>query len=194
MRYDEIINESHSSPLYHMMNIYKAQNVFQLDMMKAKWEHEIPGIGKVLGNSFTRNNRLKWVGRCIRITIDQEKLRHQNKIIPLDGQYCFINHSDSSIPVDIFIGNNPIKVSSKRDIRDRTISAHHIDYLDELNEEFVIGDIKNIHKIITNIYLFKGRDVYLNDHERHQAIEACENYSQKWNITIKIDNDFLPSP
>ena len=175
MKINEILNESHSSPLYHMMNYQKASNVFKNDTMIARWEHEIPNIGKVYGNSFTRNSRLKWLGRYIRITINQEKLRYKNKIIPLDGQFCFFNHSHFS--------NGNIN-----DIRDRTFSAKKSDFEEELNEEFVISDIENIHNIITDVYFFKGRNVYLNIHDIKKTKDLCENYCKKWKIRFTIDD------
>ncbi len=123
-------NESRLAPLYHFMNFQKMQNVFENDLMPARWIHDIPGIGKVRGNSFTRNPRLEMF-RVTKITVDQLKLSQTHKIIPLDGQATFSRSSSWTI-----------HRTDRNTVRpDRLL----------LMEEFVFGDIKNLHIFISNM-------------------------------------------
>lgn len=95
MRYSEIITESRSAPLYHYMDGEKAVNVFNADEMPARWQHDIPGMGKVRGNSFTRNTRYNH-GRPVRIVANQERLAERNRIIPLASSLEHRLHSPSN--------------------------------------------------------------------------------------------------
>jgi len=53
--------------------------------MPARWEHIIPIFGKIKGKSFLRNKNFKglYSNHFIRITIDKNNLKNNNKIIYL---------------------------------------------------------------------------------------------------------------
>ena len=96
MKLSEIfLIEARQAYLYHWMSVGKTQNVFANDLMPARWQHNIPGISKpVVGNSFSRNSSLRYNKNPIKITVDQIKLTHTNKIIPADGYVIYRKGDD----------------------------------------------------------------------------------------------------
>lgn len=170
MRYTELL-EGREAPLYHLMDFAKSQHVFETDAMPARWKHDIPGLGVRMGNSFTRSNRLVW-GRVVRLTIDQRALSARYKIIPLDGEMAFRNTN----------GYGPL--------RDRVYNALH-GKNPVWAEEFVVGDIKDVHRYVTEVRLMKPM-MYYNDREHFTPMraielqEAAEAYCAKYSIGLNI--------
>jgi hypothetical protein len=145
MRSYEFIIEGREGYLYHGMELDKAINVFKNDMIPAMWEHNIPGIGRIKGNSFTRNKLLRW--GFVKLTVDQQKLAQNNKIIPLDADYVHLqkfNKSEKPIPWNA-------KISDRNQISPHTWFKKTPEEF--LQEEFVIGDIKNLHIKLVQIEL-----------------------------------------
>lgn len=170
MRWQEIINEGREGPLYHLMEIEKALAVFAQDAMEARWVHKLAGK-EVIGNSFTRNKKLVW-GRPVRLTVDQRILAQTNKIIPLDGEYVFRQTHGYSL------------------IRDRIYNAP-----DSTNavwsEEFVVGPISALHRIIIAITLWVPWMKQPTPSEAVQVYEAAKQYSEKWSIPLHISDEFI---
>ena len=52
---ESILDEERGGYLYHGMNEAKALAVFSNDSIPANWQSNLPGIGRVDGNSFSRN-------------------------------------------------------------------------------------------------------------------------------------------
>ncbi len=175
MRYNEIISEARDYPLYHFMDITKAIHVFETDTMEARWQHEIPGIGKVMGNSFSRNKFLN-IFRPIRITIDQAKLATRHRIIPLDGERIY-QHTQRYMYDD---KSNALNRSGDRTINNRRNDKNAY----TLQEEFVIGDISNLHKYVTKIDL--ARTGGLNNYQMKEAISISQDFADKFNIPIEL--------
>lgn len=184
MRGYEFINEGREGYLYHGMELDKAINVFKNDMMPAQWEHNIPGIGRVKGNSFTRNKLLRW--GFVKLTVDQQKLAQNNKIIPLDADYVHLqrfNKSEKSIPWNA-------KISDRSQISPHTWFKKTPEEF--LQEEFVIGDIKNLHTKIVKIELrLDTRFTHnLGDVPKRLFVRAAKyvkEYADKYNIPFEID-------
>ena len=59
----------------------------------------------------------------------------------------------------------------------------------QLSEEFVIGDIKNLHRYISKITLVK--DSGFPDFKIWNLYLLCRKYSKKWNIPFYFDKSIL---
>lgn len=162
MKITDLLCERRSGTLYHWMTDQKAEHCFKHDEMPARWEHYIPTIGKdFMGNSFSRNKRLI-LYYDYRLEIDQAKLATRYRIIPVDGNFIF--------------HGNPKKFPSK-DQTKRFVSHNHLrdrieNVQNALAEEFVIGDIKQLHLYIMKIE-FHGHI------EPNWLIEYCEKFKIK---------------
>lgn len=190
MRYIDLF-EGRDAPLYHTMDYDKAMDVFENDFMPARWTHKIPGIGAVVGNSFSRNKNLRFRNHVL-LTVNQRAIT-KNKIIPLDGNAIFsYTTSGRSFDRNDFdrnrhdprkgykgIGWGDTKSSDGKIIRGQTLS-----------EEFVVGDIKQLHTIITKIYLFMSPNYMLYERQCFKLFEITKAYSEKYNITLSLSNDF----
>lgn len=184
MRANEFITEGREGFLYHGMELDKAVNVLSNDTMPAQWEHTIPGLGKVRGNSFSRNPKLRW--GWVTLTVDHAKLAQNNRIIPLDAEY-----------VQAHRGTDPkTRMNLHPDISDRSHAGQWSGTKkkpDEfLQEEFVVGDIKNLHKKIVMIKLI-GNPKFLksmNDPTKQQfkkMANLIKKYAETYNIKYNID-------
>ena len=137
----DFLTEGRDQSLYHWMNPIKANSVFASDRMEARWTHRIDGRD-VMGNSFTRNSHFDW-GRMIRLTVDQTRLTQTNKIIPLDGEYVFSRtHGHTE--------------TDWRKARPFYMDRHAFSKLGRkaslvMAEEFVVGDINNLHRCLKQI-------------------------------------------
>lgn len=181
MRYIELfehLTESRSAPLYHHMYAGKVFDIFKKDMMPAKWEHDIPNLGTRLGNSFTRNREYRRNDRPVCLSMDQEKLAAHNKIVPLDGEFVF-QHK---------YGDSRYKT-----LHDRIMNADG----GQLAEEFVIGDIKNLHRCIAHIEV-KNTYSFLTPAEVRELVETVKDYAEKYSIpytihaeTLKREDDYI---
>lgn len=220
MRINEIINEAvGGNYLYHGMDYGKALDVFYLDAMPAKFAHKFPIFGKekdfdyyknpkrwennVYGNSFTRNKRLAW--DYVQITVDRNILAQTNKIVPLDGELmndyknAMAFHKDTP---NRFKANVPDGWKIDRQGNRSVTSYRKFDYdrgmnRDQLSEEFVIGDIKNIHRCIVKIEVIepkwtnamKGRDDNpLNQEKLSRLIRTINAYGQRYQIPVTVNN------
>jgi hypothetical protein len=219
MRVNEIITEAvGGNYLYHGMGYRKALDVFYADAMPAKYAHKFPIFGKekdfdyhqnparwsnsVYGNSFTRNKRLAW--DFVQITVDKNILAQTNKIVPLDGQ--LVNDYKNrlafhkSVP-NMFKSNVPDGWKYDNQGNRIPISYRKFDYDrgtlgGELSEEFVIGDIKNIHRCIVKIEIIepkwsraqKGREEDPLTQERlNRIVRSINAYGQRYQIPVSIN-------
>lgn len=171
MKIFEIITEAREAPLYHGMDSKKALAVFSNDILPAQWTHNIPAMGKVTGNSFSRNKLLKYA--YVVITVDQHRLSQTNKIIPLDGEYVHRAIDGTPSPSKSARDRNAIDVYGQKK------KPKHL-----LSEEFVVGDIKPLHKYIIGIKISEpdfGSEL-LNKSKLLQVTKFCREYAEKWNI------------
>ncbi len=161
--------ESRSAPLYHWMTRDKAEYCFKHDEMPGRWEHYLPVEGDdYSGNSLSRNKRLHLYGDY-RVTLDQAKLAARYKIIPVDGEYVF-HGNPKRFPWRDATGVKRFSPPGDH-IRSRK------NYYDaDLAEEFVIGDIKQLHK-----YLI---EVVCHD---HQVPSWIDDYCKKFSISLVED-------
>lgn len=166
MRYSEIINEGRDSSLYHTMSFEKAIDVLMNDKMPARWMHEIPGLGKILGNSFTRSKNLNWYGN-LKIEVDEKVLSQNNRIIPLDGERVFMHSLKSSKRLPIGRLDNP------------------------LAEEFVVGDIKNLHRAIKKVTVLAKNRQFVSDNDLLNLYGITKGYCEKWDILFDCSEDAM---
>jgi hypothetical protein len=165
----EILQEfSRSAPLFHIMQWKKAKNVFETDHMPGRFEHDIPGYGKVLGNSLTRNQNISWYGSTI-LQMNQTKLAQRFKIIPLNGEFVLAYKQTQDL---------------KNTYKDRGSS--------ELAEEFVVGDIKNLHIYVDKITIkYKHEFRFASKDEKLEIYHIPKAYAEKWNIPIIIAPEII---
>lgn len=184
MKITEILSEGRDAPLYHMMGEQKAAYVFTKDAMPARWTHNIPGVGKVSGNSFSRNKFLQQEeNMVVRITVDQSQLARRHKIVPLNANliHGFTQHTDFLNDY----GMDPETISQYRARKDEPDDRLSLDK-DRFDEEFVIGDINQIHRYITAIELW-GDLNYIEDNGKF--LVPMFNYARQFNIPLSIPQE-----
>lgn len=172
--------EGRQAPLYHTMDYDKAMDVFEHDIMPARWEHKIPGGNIVKGNSFTRNKNLRH-GNTVFLIINQQAITN-NKIIPLDGEYVW-SKSLSGGPLPY---NRQDRLRHNAAWADKSDQDRH----ETLSEEFVVGDIKNLHRIITKIYLFDSGRIVLGPTKAYNLHGMTKAYSKKFNLPFDMSEKF----
>jgi hypothetical protein len=171
MRYSEILTEHKAAPLYHWLTTEKAYYILEHDAMPGRWDHFMPVEGKnYSGNSFSRNSRLNLEHCKMRITVDQSKLATKYKILPVDGNYIF--HSSRAREDS---PNKPVDMKKFNYLRDRTYSSSEA-Y--NFAEEFVVGDITNLHLYITEIFVDNLRYTF--------QMEDIEVYCTKYGIKLSV--------
>ena len=190
MLINEIISTSHMAPLYHGMQVDKTLSVLNTDYMPANWQHNIPGVGRVNGNSFSRNKlygiNTDIADYFIQLTIDRVKLAHDHKIIPLNAELVWrlaqINNRNrkNSLPIISDPRKMPDTVQRSYDIKTPSHDRNKRNPMARMDEEFVVGNIKNLHRYITSIRLIS--DASLN--KPPEAV-ALMNYVNKFNIPLE---------
>ena len=146
MKINEVISqttiiEGRDAPLYHFCDSGKLYNAIDNNTLKGTWNHNLkqwlgPRYEKVRGTSLTRNKKLSWDYTRIRLTLNQSIIFRTNKIITVNGQYAYYGASNM----------HPSKVKN-----DDFISRSRWDSEHDLDEEFVVGDIKNLNKALLEI-------------------------------------------
>lgn len=182
------IFEGRDAPLYHTMDYDKAMDVFEYDIMPAKWEHKIPGGDILKGNSFTRNKNLRWA-KNVFLVCNQRAIAHSNKIVPLDGEYVWANSLDRPLPY-----NRQDRLRHQSPWGDREIWNPATKQIEKqrdqpLSEEFVIGDINKVHRIIQKIYLLDSDGLWST--KANNLYEHVKIYSEKFNIEFEASQKFL---
>jgi hypothetical protein len=169
----ESLTEGRDYPLYHFMDSHKGEATFSNNTMEARWVHNIPGLGNVKGNSFTRNPRLDH-GSIILLTMDHTKLAQRHKIIPVDGERVFANRDrpEGAMVPDI-----------RGDRHGRSFTW---------SEEFVIGDIKNFNRYVKKIEIRGDQWRQIISYKKViEIIIDTKAYADKFNIPFYIDPKFL---
>lgn len=189
-RLHQPVMEGRDAPLYHVMGEEKAANVFATDTMPARWTHDIPGVGKVQGNSFTRNQHYKQTdyagaeGFVCRIVVDQRRLAQTHKIIPLHGEliYSYAGEKDflDQYGFDTTVDIN--KLAQDPSNLDRGVKTP----TESMDEEFVVGDITNLHKYITQIDIWSS---VATTTDKGKFLVYLLQYAKKYNIPVNISAD-----
>jgi hypothetical protein len=180
--------EGRDASLYHTMNYDKAMDVFENDMMPARWEHKIPGGDIVKGNSFTRNKNLRHAD-TVWLIINQNAITN-NKIIPLDGEYVWAHSFDRKLPYNRQDRLRHQDPWGDREVWNSITKKNEIQRGQPLSEEFVVGDIKNLHRIITKIVLFDSGQTYLGPNKSFNLFELTEAYAKKHQIQFEVSQKY----
>jgi hypothetical protein len=169
MELSELFEGTHGS-LYHVMDEEKAWFVFANNIMPARWEHRV-GNREIKGNSFSRNSKF-WFNQFkkVKITVDRKALLARNKVIPLDAEFVY---SKKYYGDDITAWTNPP--------RDREMNNRGTSF----QEEFVIGDIRDLHKIIERIDI---RDI-----RSQELVELITQYCTKYSIPLYNQTELVES-
>jgi len=167
--------------LYHSMDLLKSHYVFATDIMPAFWTHTIPGLGTLKGNSFSRNRLLRY--NFVTITVDQAKLAYNNRIIPLDGNYVHQNRKkDPNQPVDWI----PRLSDRSHDSLPyyKKMPKHF------LQEEFVVGEIRQLHRKIVQIDIRLDKDFGFSrdptKKEFTREAKFIQDYANKYGIKFNV--------
>lgn len=189
MRAWEILFEGRDAPLYHSMQWNKAIIVFSKDEMPAHHIHKLAGK-KIKGTSFSRNpklgNRASPNYGPIWIEFDQRKLSQRYKIMPLDAD--LVN----------FYGrmqNFPQSLGPKQ--RQQTDKNLRTEFGSQHAEEFVLGDIKPLHKFIKSISIIdplRTQNSYIAKPGTHgeKGYDILKKYVEKFNIKFVDMYDDTP--
>jgi hypothetical protein len=175
-----IIEEGRDAPLYHTMDFQKTVSVLKNDAIPANWDHLIPKVGRVRGNSFTRSKVFTMGGRFIRLVVDQAKLAQTNRIMPVDGERIFRHTLKTDL--DKNPERDELTLASRGD---RQINTN------PLQEEFVIGDIKRLHRCIIRIEVSKSNFYNISGAESFELHDLLEAYGKKYGVEISFDPAFL---
>ena len=183
MKVNEILTEGRDAPLYHNLSSDKAEAVFSNDSIPGLWEHDLPGMGRVRGNSFTRN-RLYRDGYPVQLVVDQAKLAQTHKIIPVNAE--LIHRMNMANHLRRSSGKEPLTIMTMpADALDR-----HKHVQNQMSEEFVVGDINNLHQYVTKIILYKGIGAggmhFLNEYAKKFKIPLIMNERMKKIMTSTL--------
>lgn len=174
----DLLLESKSSDLYTWVSKDKIKDIVNNNIIYGKFKHNINGK-ELLGNSLSRNKSLQIPIYYIRLTLDQEKLTNNYKIIPLDAEIIhrkidlkdkdkFNKNRDRNPKKTNFFGDQPIRKDFDKD---------------RFDEEFVVGDIKNISNYIKEILIIKPN--WQAEELDNSLLSNLINYCKKHNIKIK---------
>jgi len=177
------------APLYHVMDVHKAVAVFTGDAMPARFTHfDVVGRRMVSGNSFSRNPGMAVRATdCIRITVDQDALRNRHRLIPFDAdaayeRYCRFMDDDGNMNWEEFED-----YWDAHDYDPRETDRRKSRWGQQWSEEFVLGDIRELHRYVTRI------EVNYQDHPRwHAAQSAANTFADRFGIEIEMDA--VPAP
>lgn len=163
-----MLGESRRAALYHWMEGIKIENVLGSDMLQGRVIHPVPGMGDIKGVSLSRNKLFTFGDRGeVRLTMDQEKLATRFKLLPLDGEAAFRRHNELEPTV------------TDRGNTDREAW--------KFAEEFLVGDIPELHRYVTHIFIKQRSQVV----PVKQYI-ACAEYSKRWSIPLITDPVTMP--
>lgn len=177
-----VINEGEmTNLLYHWISNKKVEDIVEEDTLFGNFIHIIKGE-EIKGNSFSRNKNLKINYSTIRLTVDKDKLKNNYKIIPLDAEITHrkIDPSDK-YRYERFRDRNPKKTNV---FGDQPIRKNFDE--DRFDEEFVVGNINNISRYITQIDFFKS-EWYSDEVDDSKVMKLLE-YCKSHNIKTQIHN------
>ena len=162
--------EGRDAPLYHQIHLEKAQQVFADDALVARrepqslWVHQSSsddprwydqpyrkmghdgGMQALYGNSFTRNKRLDltrgggYGRKILSLEVDQARVAQTNRIVPLNATLSVYHFS-----------------ADTSGLNDRNYARPGRDY-DVFAEEFVMGELRPLHRYLTRIIILFDRD------------------------------------
>lgn len=133
--------------LYHSVGEPRLSALFRDNTLYPVWEHKL-NKKTVYGSCFSRNPRLasNLAHRSpVQFIVDQEKIRHHNKIIPVQAEYQYLinfNNRHETIIKNAW--------GDKNNIYSRSQFHKHAS---EWDEEFVVGQINNFSDIIKGVVL-----------------------------------------
>ena len=170
------INEGISDNLlYSWISNNKIIDIVEGDKMYGNFKHTINNKD-FYGNSFSRNKNLIIDHYRVRICVDKSLLSMNYKIIPLDGEIIHrkIDFKDKW-KYNKYRDRNPKKthVFGDQEIS-KDFDKHRFD------EEFVLGDIKNISRYITEIIVYPKK--WNSEEIDENLINDLKNYCDKHNI------------
>jgi hypothetical protein len=177
-----VINEGDmTNLLYHWISNKKVDNIIEEDTLFGDFIHILKDV-EIKGNSFSRNKNLKINYSTIRLTVDKDKLKNNYKIIPLDGEIIHrkIDPLDK-YRYERFRDRNPKKTNV---FGDQPISKNFDEH--RFDEEFVVGNINNISRYITQIDFFKSE--WYSDEVGDSKVNELLEYCKLHNIKTQIHN------
>jgi hypothetical protein len=178
----EVISEGDMTNLiYHWISNKKVDDIVEEDKLFGDFIHIIKGV-EIKGNSFSRNKNLKINYSTIRLTVDKDMLKNNHKIIPLDAEIIHrkIDPSDK-YRYERFRDRNPKKTNV---FGDQPIRRNFDE--DRFDEEFVVGNINNVSRYITQIDFFKSE--WYSDKVDDSKVNELLEYCKLHNIKTQIHN------
>lgn len=186
MRWAEI-SEARQAPLYHFMDARKALVVFEQDAMAANWMHVVDGR-QVKGNSFSRNkNYSHGAGSVVRLHADQLRLSARNKIIPVDGEIVFRHTGDVAYPGE----RAPRSMKDLSGFMDRKINSRRLGQDAALQEEFVVGEIKPLSKVLLLIEVLSPNFYHISGQQAVTLLDAVRAYAEQHQVELSIHPRFI---
>jgi hypothetical protein len=190
MRFSEIINEGRDADLYHNLDYRKIAPVLSNNSLPALWQHDIPGLGKIKGNSFTRNSlygtEYQHGGYSVQLVFDQAKLAQRHRIIPVNAEMVHTLNRTNYSRRRSGLPDFTVKDMGKYDMdRTKRQAAARMD------EEFVVGDIKNLNNYLKEIRVFRIPDAaapyYLYQYSTQYKIPLVMSEQVKKNYTSMLN-------
>lgn len=181
MRWQEL-QEARQAPLYHTMDARKAFYCFDNDAMPARWKHVIDGR-EVMGNSFSRNPNYEHGGRPVRFVVDQQMLATRHKIIPVDGERAFRTTANAEEGSSTY--------SLGKGMRDRNINQRRLGSDGALQEEFVVGDIRDLSRFIQCVELCSPDFYMMTGADAVRLLDEATAYADKHQLDRKFHPKFI---
>ena len=174
------INEGiNDNLLYSWISNKKIIDIVEGNKMYGNFKHTIKNKD-FYGNSFSRNKNLIIDQYRVRISVDKSLLSMNYKIIPLDGEIIHrrIDFKDEW-KYNKYKDRNPKKTHIFGDQKiSKDFDKHRFD------EEFVLGDINNISRYITEISIYPEK--WYSEEIEENLINDLKNYCDKHNIVLSL--------
>lgn len=161
--------------LYTWVSKKKIEDIVNNDTLYGNFKHTVKNKD-IYGNSFSRNKNLIIDHYQVKLVVNKTILSTKYKIVPLDGEIIHrkIDVKDKQ-KYDRYRDRNPKKTHIFGDQKISKDFDKHV-----FAEEFVLGDIKNLSRYITEIIVYPKN--WNSEDIEDVVINKLKNYCDKHNI------------
>lgn len=168
---DFISENVYKNTLYSWISTNKIKDIVYRNIIFGGFKHTLKNKD-IFGNSFSRNKFLVIDNYRVKIEVDKDLIKNRYKIIPLDGEIIHRKVRFNDIwKYNKYKDRNPKKTNV---FGDQPINKDF--HIHRFDEEFIIGDIKDVSKYITKVIVYpkKWNSEILDDDLLKDLIEYCE--------------------
>jgi hypothetical protein len=120
--------------------------------------------------------------------MNQHALAARHKIIPLDGEITFRHPKNDEVG---YVSADPWPPKKLHGFKDRVINSRKPGEDRALQEEFVVGDIAPLARMIVEIEILKPNFYHMSGQQASDLLDLVRNYGTEHNVATKIHPDFI---